>query len=238
MRRSIPLLFLLFLTGISSAQVSGKIMDASNNYPLEYATAALFEAGSNKLIKGVITDAKGSFKIPKVPVGTYFLEASFIGYQTRSVQQIVITPVTKNLELGNIPLDLSENQLNEVVVEGERSTVVSKIDRQVFDASKFRNSQGGSATDVIRNIPSVSVNGQGEISLRGSTGFVVLLNGSPVQGDPATLISQLPANAIASVEVITAPSAKYDPEGKAGILNIITKKGAADGNYAQINILS
>ena len=122
------------------------------------------------------------------------------------------------------------------MVEGERATVINKIDRQVFDTKKFQNSQGGSATDVVRNIPSVTVDGLGEISVRGSTGFVVLLNGNPVQGNASTLLNQLPANAIERVEVITAPSAKYDPEGKAGILNIITRKGAADGAFAQINM--
>ena len=107
--------------------------------------------------------------------------------------------------------------MNEVVIKAERAAVVSKIDKQVFDATNFQNSQGGTVTDVIKNLPSVSINGTGDIAVRGTTGFVILLNGKPVQGNPVTILNQLPANAIDKVEVITAPSAKYDPEGKAGI---------------------
>ena len=125
--------------------------------------------------------------------------------------------------------------MNEVVIKAERAAVVSKIGKQVFDATKFQNSQGGTGTDVIKNLPSVSINGTGDIAVRGTTGFVILLNGKPVQGNPATILNQLPANAIDKVEVITAPSAKYDTEGKAGILNIFTKKGALNGTFAQIN---
>ncbi len=234
--RFFPLLFLFFLPTISSAQVRGKITDSSNNYPLEYATAALFEAESERLIKGVITDATGTFKISKVPPGTYYLEASFIGYQIRIVRNIEINTVDGSLDIGEVSLVLSENQLSEVVVEGERATVVSKIDRQVFDSKKFQNSQGGNAIDVVKNLPSVVVDGMGEISVRGSKGFAVLINGNPTQGDATAILAQLPANSLKTVELITAPSAKYDPEGKGGILNIITKKGATDGTFTQLNV--
>ncbi len=206
------------------------------DYPLEYATAALYHQGSGELVTGVVTDIDGVFSIPEVDKGTYYLEASFIGFQTKTLRDIQVTNGNNPVDLDTITLTIGDNQLSEVVVEGERATVINKIDRQVFDTTKFQNSQGGSATDVVRNIPSVTVDGLGEISVRGSTGFVVLLNGNPVQGNASTLLNQLPANAIERVEVITAPSAKYDPEGKAGILNIITRKGAADGAFAQINI--
>ncbi len=217
-----------------TAQVSGKIMD--RDYPLEYATAALYHQDNGELVTGVITDIEGVFTISDVKKGTYYLEASFIGFQTETIRGILVQNRNTPVDLGTIALSIGENQLSEVVVKGERATVINKIDRQVFDATKFHSSQGGSATDVVRNIPSVTVDGLGEISVRGSTGFVVLLNGNPVQGNASTLLNQLPANAIERVEVITAPSAKYDPEGKAGILNIITRKGAADGAFAQINV--
>lgn len=230
------LIFLIPLLPLSvTAQITGKITDGENDYPLEYATAALFDQESGELVTGVITDLNGSFAMENVKNGTYYLEASFIGFETRTIKDIVVQN-RKAVDLGTIALKIGGTQLEEVVVKGERATVINKIDRQVFDTKKFQNSLGGSATDVVRNIPSVSVDGQGEISVRGSKGFVVLLNGNPVQGNASNLLNQLPANAIERVEVITAPSAKYDPEGKAGILNIITQKGAADGTFAQVNL--
>ncbi len=234
--RSFFLLFLLFVSALMFAQVTGRITDGTNDYPLEYATAALYDQQNDELVTGVITDIEGAFTILDVKKGTYYLEASFIGFQAKTISDIQVQNRNTPVDVGAIELSIGENRLSEVVVEGERATIINKIDRQVFDASKFQNSQGGSATDVVRNIPSVTVDGLGEISVRGSTGFVVLLNGNPVQGNASTLLNQLPANAIERVEVITAPSAKYDPEGKAGILNIITRKGAADGAFAQINV--
>jgi len=237
MKLFIPVFLLLIFTSINThAQVTGKITDAANEYSLEYATAAVFNQFDGALVTGVITNSEGVFKIPGIKKGTYYLEASFIGFQTKTIRDIQIQSRNSLVDLGTITLAIGANKLNEVVVKGERATVVNKIDRQVFDTSKFQNSQGGSATDVIKNIPSVTVDGLGAISVRGSTGFVVLLNGKPLQGDASNLLNQLPANAIESVEVVTAPSAKYDPEGKAGILNIITKKGAADGVFAQVNV--
>ncbi len=231
---SLILFTITILPKLLTAQITGKIV--YGDYPLEYATAAVYNQENDALITGVITDINGVFTIPDIKKGTYYLEASFIGFQTKNIRDIQVQNRNSLVDLGSIALSIGENQLSEVVVKGERSTVINKIDRQVFNATKFQNSQGGSATDVVRNIPSVTVDGLGEISVRGSTGFVVLLNGNPVQGNASTLLNQLPANAIERVEVITAPSAKYDPEGKAGILNIITRKGAADGAFAQINV--
>ncbi len=230
--------FLLFFClanvyfGVS--QIKGRIVDEQNT-PLEYATAALFNSEDNTLIAGVISNENGDFQIEDIKKGSYYLEASFLGYEKKRIDNIDVNSKGETVDLGTIQLVLG-TQLNEVVVQAERNTVVNKIDRQVFEASKFKSAQGGSGIDVIRNLPSVSMDSQGEISVRGSTGFVVLLNGKPIQGNASNLIAQLPANAIERVEVITAPSSKYDPEGKAGILNILTKKGAANGAFGQVNI--
>lgn len=230
--------FLLFFClanvyfGVS--QIKGRIVDEQNT-PLEYATAALFNSEDNTLIAGVISNENGDFQIEDIKKGSYYLEASFLGYEKKRIDNIDVNSKGETVDLGTIQLVLG-TQLNEVVVQAERNTVVNKIDRQVFEASKFKSAQGGSGIDVIRNLPSVSIDSQGEISVRGSTGFVVLLNGKPIQGNASNLIAQLPANAIQKVEVITAPSAKYDPEGKAGIINILTNKGAANGAFGQVNI--
>ncbi|MEZ4968118.1 MAG: outer membrane beta-barrel family protein [Flavobacteriaceae bacterium] len=218
-----------------TAQISGKIIDASDNSSLEYATAALYDQKNGSLVTGVVTSHDGSFVIEQVKPGTYYLEASFMGYNTKTIPNIKIDKKQTVKDLATIGLSLG-NQLDEVVVKGERATILHKIDRQVFDTKKFQSSQGGNAIDVVKNLPSVTVDAQGEISVRGSSGFAVLINGKPTQGDASAILAQLPANALETVELITAPSAKYDPEGKGGILNIITKKGAANGVYAQVNL--
>ncbi|TBW27892.1 TonB-dependent receptor domain-containing protein [Gramella sp. KN1008] len=228
---SIILFINLHLTG----QVTGKITDSSEGYPLEYATAALFNQTDSTLVSGVITDLNGNFEIGNLEQGEYYLEASFLGYQTTSIKNILITKKNGKNALGEIKL-IPGNQLNEVIVESERPDVINRIDRQVYNATSFKSAQGGTAAQILRNLPSVNIDSQGDISVRGSKGFVVLLNGNPIQGQAATLIAQLPANAIDRVEIITAPSAKYDPEGKGGIINILTKKGASDGAFAQLNI--
>ncbi|WP_299064685.1 outer membrane beta-barrel family protein [uncultured Polaribacter sp.] len=235
-KQSILLLFLVVCQFIN-AQITGKIVDAEDSYPLEYASVALYKTSNKVLATGVVTNGSGQFIIDNVKPGNYYIEASFLGYQLKTINSIVINRKGERKDLGLIKLTLgSGSQLSEVVVKSESNTVVHKIDRQVFDTKKYQNTVGGNAVDVIRNLPSVTLDGLGEISVRGSKGFAVLVNGKPTQGNVGTILAQLPANALQSVELITAPSAKYDPEGKGGILNIITKKGAINGTFAQVNI--
>ena len=217
------------------AQISGNITEANENSNLEYATAALFYEHNKSLFTGVITNQYGYFEIQNVPIGRYYLEASFLGYSTKIIRNIEVSKTQKSLDLGVLKLQLG-NELAEIEIRSERSTVLHKIDRQVFDSKNFQASQGGTASDVIKNLPSVSVNGLGEISVRGSNGFAVLINGKPTQGQVSTILAQIPANSLKKIEVITAPSAKYDPDGKGGVLNIITKRGAINGVFSQVNV--
>ncbi|QCX38934.1 TonB-dependent receptor [Aureibaculum algae] len=234
-KEKLTVLLLLIVVQLSFGQIKGKIVDASDNSPLEFATVALFNSEDGTAINGVITEADGAFSFANIKTGTYYIEASFLGYTTRKIKSIVVSKKGILVDLATVKLTMG-NELNEVIVKGEKATVVHKIDRQVFDTKKYQSSEGGNAVDIIKNLPSVSVDGQGAISVRGSQGFAVLVNGKPTQGDASAILAQLPANALQSVELITAPSAKYDPEGKGGILNIITKKGATDGVYAQVNV--
>lgn len=230
------LTFILCNITISFSQLKGIVVD-ENNLPLEYATVAIYNQENNKLITGVITNASGDFLIDNLKKGTYYLEASFIGYEKNTLKNISIKNTNSVKDLGTIKLSLGKS-LKEVVIKSESSIINNKIDRTTFNAEKFKNAQGGTGIDVIKNLPSVNINALGEISVRGSNGFVTLLNGKPIQGNASTLIAQIPANSIEKVEVITAPSAKYDPEGKAGLINIITKKNAANGAFGQVNIKS
>ncbi len=236
MKLNTPLLFIVVcITQFASSQITGKIQDTIDNYPFEYATAALYKQNDKSLVTGVVTNVDGVFTFENVKNGDYYIEVSFVGYSTKTIENIKITGAHKSVDLGVISLVLG-NQLDEVEIRAERSTIINKIDRQVFDSKNFQSSQGGNATDVIKNLPAVTVDGLGEISVRGSKGFSVLINGKPTQGDASAILAQLPANALEKVEIITAPSAKYDPEGKGGILNIITKKGATNGTFVQVNV--
>ncbi len=227
-------IMMILVIQVTHAQISGRVTDESGS-PLEYAAVAVYDQQDSSLVTGTITDETGVFRISNMKKGGYYVVCSFIGFQPQQIEDVRIDSRQDDQDLGTIALHLGA-QLDEVTIEAERPTVISKIDRQVFAASSFESARGGTALDVLRNLPSVSINGEGEISIRGSTGFVALLNGKPIQGDAATFISQLPANAVNRIEVITAPSARYDPEGKAGMINIITENGAVNGTFAQINV--
>jgi len=149
-----------------------------------------------------------------------------LGYKKRLITQVVLK---KKTSLGVIVLEPFGNTLQAVIVSGQSSGLKIKNDRQVFKASLFDNAKGGTAVDLIKNLPSVAVNAGGEITLRGSNNFLVLINGKPTLVDGNTILSQLPAGSVEHIEVITTPSARFDPDGKAGIINIITKKGTDDG---------
>src|SRR5690606_2794469 len=120
---------------------------------------------------------------------------------------------------------------------GDKMLMRHQVDRQVYSSGDFQTSTGGTAIDLLKNLPSMSLNAEGELSVRGTSGFVILLNGKPVQADATSLLNQLPANATEDIEVLTSPSARYDPEGKAGMINLLPKKGASDGLYLLTNVL-
>ncbi|WP_194766596.1 TonB-dependent receptor domain-containing protein [Tamlana sp. I1] len=228
--------FFLFSFIKIQAQVTGIILDSESQIPIDYATVALYKVADSTLVNGVITNEQGVFTLDNLKKGNYYIAASFIGYTTKTTKTFLVDKSQSFIDLGTLYLEPSLERLNEVVVQGKRSAVVNKVDRQVFSTKNFQNALSGSGVDLLKNIPSVNVNGDGQIALRGSTSFVLLLNGKPIQSSAIQILAQLPANAIERVEVITAPSAKYDPEGKSGILNIITKKGAINGAFTQVNL--
>ncbi len=230
----ISLIFFYFLSSKSYSQITGTVLDKVNNIPLEYATIIIKEKG--EILDGTISKPDGSFMMPIVGDGIISLEISFLGYKTQIKSNI---KVEKNspLSLGEIGLQSSQDLLEEVVIETNIAAIRNKIDRKVYSASEFSIARGGTGIDVIKNLPSVSFNGMGEIRVRGATGFVVLLNNKPVQSDVQSLLNQIPANSIKNIEIITAPSAQYDAEGKAGILNILTLKNVFEGDYFQISTL-
>ncbi|MEO0332661.1 MAG: carboxypeptidase regulatory-like domain-containing protein, partial [Bacteroidota bacterium] len=216
------------------AVLSGLVLDESSQEPLEYATVGLCQSQDSSILEGTVTQVDGSFKLSDIEPGTYLLQIQFVGFEPAYVSAFNLR-ANEQKSLGSISLKATRRLLEEISVTGQQASVFHKVDRQVFRAEQFQAATGGTATDVLRNIPSVAVDVNGNLTVRGSSGFTILLNGKPIQSDPTLILSQLPANAVEDVEIVTAPSAKYDPEGKAGIINIITRKGAVDGLYLLIN---
>ncbi len=227
-------ILLCLLSQFFFGQISGFVLDSQNKAPIEYATIVIKKG--TEVLDGTISKKDGSFEISVNPKSNYIIDISFLGYETQSIDSFEIEKGNM-IALGEILLQPTQTQLEEVVLNLNISSIQSKIDRQVYAASEFSIAKGGNASDLIRNIPSISINAIGEISVRGSSGFVVLLNDKPIQSDVQSLLNQIPANSIKNVEVITAPSAKYDAEGKAGIINILTLKNTFEGDYFQVNTL-
>ncbi|WP_426293268.1 TonB-dependent receptor domain-containing protein [Dyadobacter endophyticus] len=212
------------------SKISGIVLDSAAARGVEFASIALFNAADNKAIDGTTADESGKFAIVKVAPGTYKLMISFIGYKDKAVS--VKVEKGKDVVLGSIQLASSVQNLAEVTITGEKSLVEEKVDRLVFNAEKDITSKGGDASDLLRKVPMLSVDLDGNVSLRGSSNIRVLINNKPstiIAANVADALKQIPADMIKSVEVITSPSAKYDAEGSGGIINIITKKNNLQG---------
>lgn len=222
------------LMGQNPQIILGRILDKTDTSPVEYASITLYNTADSSLITGVVSDIEGRFQIEQKLSKPAFISVQFLGYET---YYATIEKTGTILDLGDILLNVSSAVLEAVEVTGRKLTSLHQLDKQVFDAEQFENAKGGTAMDILRNLPAVTVNPLGEISVRGTTGFIVMINGKPVQTDPSIILGQLNANAIEDIEVITAPSAKYDPDGKAGIINIKTRQNATDGIYLMANVL-
>ncbi len=214
--------------------ISGKVIDNSTKQALPYVNVVVRDL-AKKIITGGITDEKGLFTIKDLPRGKSLVEVQFIGYKTFS-KEIDVSSKTKKINLGTIALSEDSATLDEVVVRAETSTVVQKVDRKVINVGKDLTSAGATASELLNNVQSVSVDSQsGNISLRGNENVRVLVDGKPTNVPAAQLLKQIPSTSIKSVELITNPSAKYNPEGMSGIINIILNKNANMGFNGSLN---
>ena len=206
--------------------VTGKVIEKSTNLPLEYSTITLKNTSNPSLVFGGITNNKGEFSI-QVAKGTYDIIIEFISFQPF---QINSKSITQNLNLGTISLSEGAEQLKEVIVRAEKTTVEIKLDKKVYNVGNDLMVKGGTVSDILDNIPSVSVDVEGNVSLRGNENVKILVDGRPSNAiNIADALKLIPAESIDKVEVITNPSARYDAEGGGGILNIILKKGKNQG---------
>jgi outer membrane receptor for ferrienterochelin and colicin len=214
-----------------NGRILGVVMDAKSKQPVEFATIALTDK-DGKTVNGTIADAKGKFEIEKIANGTYTITISFIGYETITKSDLVLDGRKPELNLGTVSISEEATQLGEVVVEAKKDLVEERVDRTIYNAENDATARGGDATDVLKRVPMLSVDLDGNVSMRGSQNITVLINNKPstvMANSIADALKQIPADQIKTVEVITSPSAKYDAEGSAGIINIITKKNTLEG---------
>ncbi|HAN77866.1 MAG TPA: hypothetical protein DCQ31_08890, partial [Bacteroidales bacterium] len=220
--------------------ITGIIVDSQSGEPMEFATVTLRVLPNDSIVSGGLTDKKGRFSIEKVRIGMHKLEVSFIGYNVQMVEKLMIKPDAPIVDAGTLKLKPSDSMIQEISVTGEKSFVRNTVDKKIYSVEKLNASEGSSVNEALANIPAVNVDGDGNVSLRGSTNVKFLINGKPsaMLNDGSSILDQIPANSIQSVEIITNPSAKYDPDGMTGIINIVMKEdkekgfnGSVSANY-------
>ena len=216
---------------ILKPQIKGQVIDGDTEKPLDYATITLFQVSDSSMVTGVVTDISGAFRL-EPPEGNFYLVLEFIGYKNLLIPDIKIEQSNPLVDLGVIKLFPDATTLNEIEVRAEKSQMQLALDKRVFNVGKDLANIGGSAEDILDNVPSVTVDVEGQVSLRGSQNLRILIDGRPsglVGADNANGLRSLPANMIDRIEVITNPSARYEAEGMAGIINIILKKNKKKG---------
>lgn len=232
MKRIIILVFIALAFGVQAQQgtVRGRVVDARTGENIEYANVALLRVADSSLVNGTVSGTNGSFSL-NAPSGRYILRVTFIGYDAWYYKE----PVTfgdkhREVNVGKVQLKMRGTMMEAVEITAERSMVEYQLDKRVVNVDKNIVAGGGTATDVLEQVPSVAVDNDGNVTLRGSTNVKVLVNGRPselLSSDLASLLEQIPASTVENVEVITNPSAKYDPEGMSGIINIKLKDKTA-----------
>lgn len=239
LKNSIYLLLLILSSSFAIAQenieIIGKLVEEETSQPIPYATLVIKDKSTNKNITGVITDDSGNF-IVTTTKPNFYVEISFMGFETKTITEFTVT--NRKVNLGTIKLLPNSQALDEVVVTGEVSKTVFKLDKRVFNVGKDISSTGASALEVLNNVPSVNVNIEGDISLRGSSGVQILINGKPsvLADQSSNALGTITADMIESIEIITNPSAKYEASGTAGILNIILKKEEKKGWNGSVSV--
>lgn len=230
------LLCLCAYTGWAQGIVKGKILDRQKSEPLGFVNIKVTEQGSDKFVGGGITDAGGNFNVSGLKDGKYTLSLTFMGYKDVT-RQFEITPAKREVQFKLLYMAEDAKQLNEVTVTGQRATMKLEVDRKSFDVGQLISNAGQSASDVLDNIPSIEVDNDGNVSLRGNSSVEVWINGKAsglTSDNRAQILQQLPAESIDRIEVIDNPSAKFSAEGSAGIINIVLKKDRKAGYYGSV----
>ncbi|MCB0730285.1 MAG: TonB-dependent receptor [Ignavibacteriae bacterium] len=235
------ILFLIALLQINGQgkfnnSITAKVIDETTNVPLEFANVVLLNNSDSSQVAGTVTNSEGFFTLTSLKPGNYILKISFIGYDAISKNNISVKSESK-LDLGEIKLFPKSFSTDDVIVSEDRAPISYEIDKKVINVSEQITALSGSAVDVLENVPSVTVDIEGNVSLRGSGSFRVLVDGRPTIMESNEILQQMPASSIENIEIITNPSAKYDPEGTAGIINLVLKKNKNVGfsGLAEVN---
>jgi iron complex outermembrane receptor protein len=228
------LLSILVISGITSAfaqtgTINCIVSDKITNDKIPCANVVVILNNNPASAKGTASDKGGGFTVENLPFGNYQAVISFIGYQSDTIKNITINRQIQLADIGSIELNSLAIALDEVAVQGLAKTASGKLDRITYRAADYETAKGGTAADVLSKLPSVSIDPEGVISVRGISDFMVYVNGKPTRLDPSMLLAQIPANTIESIDVIKLPSAKYDAQGKGGIINLSTKKPVKKG---------
>lgn len=243
-----PLFFALGLLAINMASgagneidkgtIWGKVTESGTNAPLQFAQVVLYNATDSSLVSGSITNEDGKFSIEKISSGNYYLVAEFIGYEPQMQKNIALTNENNSIEIKDIQLEEKSIGLGDINVVAQKNSMSVKADKKILNVDKNLSASGGNAIDALKISPSITVDQEGTVLLRGSSNFKVLVDGKPSVLKSNEALKQMPAGRIENIEIITNPSVKYDAEGTAGIINIITKKGMGAGMSGIVNAMA
>jgi len=222
-------------TSVPGGVIYGKVWEKSDKTPMQYSNIVLYRLPDSTMINGTITGKSGVFRFKGVKNGRYFLKVHFIGFKIKIITGITLTNTRREIKLPVIYLEPVASTLQGVEVKASRSRISYQVDKQVVNVTKDLMASAGSAVDVLEDVPSVNVDLNGNVTLRGSSNFTVLINGHPSILDGNDALQQIPAATIQRIEIITNPTAKYDPEGIGGILNLILKKDRNLGVNGVVN---
>ncbi|ASU32963.1 outer membrane beta-barrel family protein [Mucilaginibacter xinganensis] len=223
----------------NKGKITGKVTDAATKAPVDYATVGIYKQGSASPFNGASTDPKGNFKIDNIAPGEYTITVDFLGYKRLTLEHLVISDAATSLSLGNLLLSSVQSQLKGVVITANAPTVENKIDKLVYNPANDLTAQGGVALDVLKKVPMITVDIDGNVELMGNANIRFLINGKPSGIFGASLsdaLQSIPASQIKNIEVITSPGAKYDAAGTGGIVNIVLKDSKVQGINGSVNL--
>lgn len=218
----ILILTLMTVAILPAATLSGLIKDIKTNKALTFANVAVYEKDSEIIKTGTMSGVDGTFRIFNVPDGNYYLVITYMGYEQKQFDGVSIDG--KNVDIGAVLLTPAALEMDNVLIEAEKPVITYKIDKQVIDAKQFLSARGGTAVDILENVPSVTVDIEGNVSLRNSSDITVMIDGRPSVLEPQDALKSIPAETIENIEIMTNASAKYEAEGGAGIINIVTQR--------------